>query len=141
MTDKYSTEDMKTAVETGAARLDEIFPTWMDAIDLGSLRLASGQSCILGQSRRAWNGVADDGTPIYTYHDMARAMYDRDETRDGMDCEMWQARRGFVLPPKTENGELGYNVPDDDDPDRDVWDVLTGLWRTLITARRGGEQA
>jgi hypothetical protein len=49
LNDAIETVPLWQRVEAGAAWLDENMPGWVDVIDLDTLDLASGCSCVLGQ--------------------------------------------------------------------------------------------
>ena len=45
----WISEEVQMAVKEGAAWLDQVYPSWLEAIDLDDLDLSSAHSCILGQ--------------------------------------------------------------------------------------------
>lgn len=105
--------DYAARVQRGAALLDEKWPTWVQDIDLDTLDIASGRSCM---SAQYYQHVTPEGDKVAPW-----------------DC--WDEGRALFGLDEDQYEEHGFNAPR-----AAVIATLNRLWRYLITERRSAAQ-
>lgn len=141
--------ELAERVKLGEAWLDQHYPGWYKAIDLGTLELSSCNLCVLGQ---VWSGYIPPeernqlvaqivSKPVYSYlaDDPARQLR-MASGADGFEAMIRVHSAGFQM------GVLGFTLRGEDIDDSDytslfspsekVFATLTDLWTEVIIQRR-----
>jgi hypothetical protein len=111
ITDMHITEEDRLAVKKGAYWLDQVYPEWLEAINLDYLNLQSEAHCVIGQV--VSGPVIHPGYALMV--EWLREVWPLD------DIDIWMHEHGFNLT-----------------PDRfERWEQLTQAWADYIEEHRG----
>lgn len=124
-------------VQRGALYLDRVIPDWYERVEVNSLRLEFGCSCVLGQIFQPAAVQADSDTIVgrsaagrlRTFAAASRASL----TGWTVGCASLGLRGDALAQSDAPATFFGFDYGGDHLP---TWDVLTATWRTEITARK-----
>lgn len=125
-------EEYQLAVKKGAYWLDEVYPSWFEAINLESLDLSTANSCVLGQL------VSKDDPDCFGFFTMTKWLAEGiANSKSEYKSPLYQ--RHVVDEFMHDNGfNINEDVALDDIDEESVFGMLTDLWAQEVERRTDG---